>query len=559
MLRRVKHQGFHLRTTLVFTYFLVALVAVIAAVGVALPLLQNYQEGQVQETNKRAVLDYARGFDTIRNTLLNTNPKTNTSNPFRDYFATNLTPNAAKATLTWPTNPSIETLRQYFATLANGRRLLVLTDRDHEVKVDTETDPNLSLEGETLPDVKMPPAPTPQPTGSQPTTPPIPQAKVTTSTGRQLTLIYRSIGGTGAPNLFGLNTQGTPIVYILAMYVPVEHTKEVWGDLTLILALPALIALALSLLAGFLLARNLSHPLVRLTQATHAVARGDYEQQVLPEGGYELHQLAQSFNQMTLNVAESQRMQRQLIANVSHELKTPLTSIQGFSQAMVDGALRRPADFARPAEIISNETARMIRLVNGLLELSKLESGQAALYLHELDLAETLRNCIESFMPKAEANQVTLTARFGPSLIVKGDSDRLRQVFNNLIDNALKYTPAEGRIEVKARRQAVNIVISVSDTGSGIPAVDLPHIFERFYQADKSRRRDLAVEGSGLGLAISKEIVLAHGGKIDATSHEGSGTTFQVMLPAQPPVQPPTEESRLSPLTAELVSHPSGN
>ncbi len=542
MIGRTKTNGLHLSTTLILTYFFVALIAVVAAAGVALPLLQHYQDDQRTESHRSTVLEYTQSYDRMRNSLLQ---RTNSSNPnpFRDYFSQNIT--STNSAHLWPATPPVEIVRQKFNDLATsyGRRIVVFTERDHEVKVDTEPDPNLSLQGETFPDIKIPlntsqtnPAPKTSSSGTQNNSAPF-ETKITSPSGQELSLIYRSFNNSDRPNLFGLTAQQQPVAIIIAEVVPFPEARPVWGDLSLILVVAALAALTVSLIVGFLLARNLSRPLVHLTEATHAVARGDYDQQVSPEGGYELNQLAQSFNQMTRNVAESQRMQRQLIANVSHELKTPLTSIQGFSQAMLDGVLRRPEDFARPAEIISNETARMIRLVNGLLDLSKLESGQAALQLRQMNLAEMLKNCVESFAPRAEAGQVSLLAEFSPPLLLNGDSDRLRQVFNNLIDNALKYTPPRGYIRVKAHRSGPNIVVSVSDSGAGIPAVDLPHIFERFYQADKSRRRDLAQEGSGLGLAITKEIVTAHAGKIDATSQEGHGTIFTITLPALEPSQ----------------------
>jgi two-component system sensor histidine kinase ResE len=257
-------------------------------------------------------------------------------------------------------------------------------------------------------------------------------------------------------------------------------------------------------------------------------------------------------------VDKSQRIQRQLIANVSHELKTPLTSIQGFSQAMLDGILRRPEDFVRPAEIISHETARMIRLVNGLLELSKLESGQAALNLTELDLARVLQNCADSFAPQAYSNEVKLLTDFKSPLPLNGDPDRLNQVFSNLVHNAIKFTPAGGTIRLAAYRTGSSVVVTVTDTGAGIPAADLPNIFERFYQADKSRRRDQADEGTGLGLAISREIIQAHGGKIEATSELNKGTQFVVTLPVlvRSSVQDrPTEPLKLPGKSVEFVKN----
>ena len=538
----IRNGGWHLSTTLILTYFFVALLAVVAAGAVALPLLQHYQDDQFKESQTNTLLEASRGYDNLQTLLAN---RSSTTNPFVAYMSLNVTNvNTARR---WPDTPPIDVVRQKFNDLAasSEHRLLIITQNDQVVQVDTESNAQISLQGQKLPEVKIPA------TASQ-----LPfQITITTASGHKINLIYRGFSGVNKPNLFGLTNARQPLPLIVAEEIPLPVERDVWGDLALILIVAALAALAISLIAGFLLARSLSHPLVKLTDATHAVARGDYQQRVVPQGGQELKRLAESFNQMTHNVAEAHRMQRQLIADVSHELKTPLTSIQGFSQAMLDGALRRPEDFVRPAEIISHETARMIRLVNGLLELSKLESGQAGLNLRQIDLAELLTNCVDSFQPRARSHKVSLQLEAKTALPLVGDSDRLRQVFNNLIDNALKYTDPNGRIIVKAGQEADNIVASVSDTGAGIPAVDVPHIFERFYQADKSRRRDLAEEGSGLGLAICKEIIISHNGKIEAASQQGQGTTFTITLPALPTsAQITTRTPIVTPETVPLKS-----
>jgi signal transduction histidine kinase len=528
MFKRLKYKGLHIRTKLILTYSLVALLAVLASGAVALPLLQSYQDSRTDEERQRKILEYSNQLDTVFNVLRN---RQQLMNPLREYFSTN--PNSNPNQRSWPEAPSIETVRQKFHDLAEAYniRLLVLIQNSNTVKVDTGPEPN--LQEQSLIDQNWT-LPTPQPNTNT-----VRLARtdgtITLANKQQYNLILRIIPDeNSAPNLFGLDNRGKPVRFVVAMIVPEVAAPQAWRELTPILGLAALVALVVSFVAGLLLARNLSRPLIRLTQATQAVGRGDYQQHVSPEGGYEMTRLAESFNHMTQAVARSQRTHRQLIANVSHELKTPLTSIQGFSQAMLDGALRRPEDFAHSARIISHETARMIRLVNGLLDLSNLESGQVALQLHELDLSKVLKRCLESFEPSAETAEITLQSDFSAPLLLQGDADRLNQVFNNLIDNALKYTPAGGTIQISARQQGSRIVATVTDSGSGIPTVDLPHIFERFYQADKSRRRDLADEGSGLGLAICKEIITAHGGSIEASSTEGKGSQFTLSLPALP-------------------------
>jgi signal transduction histidine kinase len=199
---------------------------------------------------------------------------------------------------------------------------------------------------------------------------------------------------------------------------------------------------------------------------------------------------------------------------------------------MLDGALRTPDDFSFAAGIINKETERMIRLVHSLLELSKLESGQVKMAQDRVQIEEIVGDTLSSFEPQAQQQTVRFIKNLYPVPPMLGDQDRLRQVFNNLLDNALRYTPAGGSVTVSTRAANANIVITVSDTGQGIAPQDLPHIFERFYQADKSRSKEAG--GLGLGLAICKEIIAAHQGKIEVNSMVGKGTTFTIILPATP-------------------------
>lgn len=330
-------------------------------------------------------------------------------------------------------------------------------------------------------------------------------------------------------HLFGrLNGANTRQVIVSAIF-PRQPVPNVLGDLGFILAGAGLAALVVSLIVGFLLSRSISRPLIKATVASQSIAKGDYSHTLPLEGGYELAKLAESFNQMSNEVEQSQRIQRELIANVSHELKTPLTAIRGFSQAMVDGALRRPEDFAQPAEIINNETERMIRLVNSLLDLSKLESGQVKMAREELSLEDIFERSISNFEVRCQQQEVKFIRRYSNLPPVMGDKDRLRQVFNNLLDNALRYTPPGGTITITSQAVGSNIITRVADTGQGIAEKDLSRIFERFYQADKSRSKETG--GLGLGLAITREIILAHHGKIEVDSQPGKGTTFTITLP----------------------------
>lgn len=290
-----------------------------------------------------------------------------------------------------------------------------------------------------------------------------------------------------------------------------------------------LIALIVSIVLAALISGSVARPLQRIAEAATGVARGDYSQKATVAGPKEVRRLARSFNYMSEQVKKSQETQRDFLANVSHELKTPLTSIQGFSQAILDGAEQDPA---RAARVIHDEAGRMRRMVEELLDLARIESGQVAMARQRVDLTAILNAVVERLSLRAEESNVQIVTRLQPLPGLTGDGDRLAQVFTNLIDNALDHTPHGGTVTVSAAPKDSSVQVAVSDTGEGIPGEDLGRIFERFYQVDKSRARGAAGRrGAGLGLTITKEIVEAHGGSIRAESRNGQGATFRVWLP----------------------------
>lgn len=306
--------------------------------------------------------------------------------------------------------------------------------------------------------------------------------------------------------------------------------SQITSELTRAMIQAALIALVISLLFAYLISRWVAAPLQKMSRAAQAAADGQRAEVAL-EGPQEVRSLGKSFNQMTQKVHSSQQSQREFVANVSHELKTPLTSIQGFAQAILDGTTRTPESQKKAAQVIYDESGRMHRLVLDLLDLARLDAGTADLQRNGLDLAELLRKVVEQFLPMAHQAEVKLVKKIEPLPDFVGDGDRLAQVFTNLIDNGIKHTPPGGQVTLGTRRVGDWVEIAVKDSGPGIPPDEFSRIFERFYQLDKSRKGGPG-HGVGLGLAIANEIIQAHGGTLAARSAEGEGSVFIVRLPA---------------------------
>lgn len=308
------------------------------------------------------------------------------------------------------------------------------------------------------------------------------------------------------------------------------------------------VGVLVSLVLSIFIARSIALPLQRIAGAAGAVAAGDYEHRLQESGPPEVKRVATSFNMMIGRVESSRQAMRDFVSNVSHELKTPLTSIQGFSQAIMEGATYDEAARRRAASIIHQEATRMGRMVEDLLDLARIDAGQMELKKRPLDLAQILTSTVERLLPQAAQKQVQLIKKWNHLPPVTGDGDRLAQVFTNLLDNALRHTPEGGRVTISGQvvkglprsrygeagttsalsERGDFVEVGIADTGPGIPAEDLSRIFERFYQVDKSRKRG---QGTGLGLAITQEIVEAHGGAVRAESVEGVRTKFTVALP----------------------------
>jgi signal transduction histidine kinase len=285
-------------------------------------------------------------------------------------------------------------------------------------------------------------------------------------------------------------------------------------------------AIAAGVVMAVLLGRRLARPLAEIGSAARAVAAGDYRVRVPRRGPEEIASLADSFNQMAASLEEQERMRREFIANAAHELRTPLTNLQGYLEAMRDGVI--PADRST-FDSLWDEAERLVRLAASLDTLAEGDAAGGARAKTEIDVVESVRTALDLATPGFERAGLTVELALPERLPARANRDALAQVLGNLLQNATRYTPRGGRISVKAERRPANILVSVSNSGEGIPPDELAHVFERFYRVDKSR--DQAHGGAGIGLSIVQQLIEAAGGRVGAESHDGT-TRFWFALPA---------------------------
>lgn len=287
------------------------------------------------------------------------------------------------------------------------------------------------------------------------------------------------------------------------------------------------LAIVIALLLTFVLSRRMSSPIGVLANAARRLGQGDLSQRVQFQGKGEVKVLAQAFNSMATDLEHAEQLRRNLVADVAHELRTPLSNIQGYLEAIRDRVIKPNVATIRS---LNEETALLSRLVDELQELSLVEAGELKLIYQAEDIAKLVKQAVTPWQPQVAAREISLSLDLPDNLpLVDVDWQRVNQVLHNLLENAVAHTHKGGTINVAATTQGDWVEVCVSDTGEGIPAEDLPNIFERFYRVDKSRAR--VTGGSGLGLTIAKRLVEAHGGKIAVQSEMGKGSRFSFTLP----------------------------
>ena len=293
-------------------------------------------------------------------------------------------------------------------------------------------------------------------------------------------------------------------------------------------ALAGLVALG----AGLAIARLITRPLVRLRDATRALEAGDAQSRVGGHGAPgELGEVAEAFDRMAATLSREDQLRRALVADVAHELRTPVTILRAHTEQMLDDATSETGRRVPPGGVaqlasLHDEVLRLARLVEDLETLSAAEAAGLSLHRRCLDLADVAERALDLLAPQFEAADVGVAHDLSPSL-GDGDPGRLRQVVVNLLSNALKFTPVGGRVAVTVDVDGSLVRLAVADSGPGIPEEDLPHVFERFWRG----ARDQSASGSGIGLAVVAALVEAHGGRVLVRSEEGTGTEFTVWLP----------------------------
>jgi signal transduction histidine kinase len=329
---------------------------------------------------------------------------------------------------------------------------------------------------------------------------------------------------------YGVDGSVTALVY-LAMPLPAGGLPT---EMVLQLGAVFFIAVLLAVLAGMLLTRRILTPLENISQAAAAVSKGDLHQQLEEKHDIdELNALGRAFNHMTESLLQSDQAKRAFVADVAHELRTPLTVIKGTIETLEDGAMDDLAGRGSLLAAMQHETERLIRMVNDLLVLTRAEAEMLELDIQLLDLSVLASQRCQQLAPMAARQNVQLDVIVvdpDGSTRTLADADRVAQVLDNLLDNAMRYSPSGTTVTVTLSQEGAEVHCGVHDCGAGIPTQHLPFIFDRFYRADVSRQRSTG--GAGLGLAIARALILAQGGHIRAESIPGEGATIIFSLPA---------------------------
>lgn len=317
---------------------------------------------------------------------------------------------------------------------------------------------------------------------------------------------------------------------ILYLYIPLASVQEVFKEANLIITIVSLAVGASAILFGQRIVKKLTTPINEMERVAYQMSKGNFSEKVNVQSNDEIGRLGVAFNQMSEALKEEDERRKEFLGNVSHELRTPISYIKGYSEAILDGTVSNQEDAEKYLRLIHREAGRMQRLVRDLLDLAQLEGKSLPMDLQPLALAQLIEEALAKFEPFLQEKKLSFKKNLDPDIIIMGDQDRIEQVIQNIVENAIRYSPEHGEISVSLiKSKGDTCTIAIQDKGIGIPKKDLHRIGERFFRIDKARTRQHG--GTGLGIAIVQKIVQLHKGDFSIESEEGKGTTVYIKLP----------------------------
>jgi two-component system, OmpR family, sensor kinase len=357
-----------------------------------------------------------------------------------------------------------------------------------------------------------------------------------TDASRAEQFLGRVKGGRNGYRVFARHFSARGNTYSLVILQSLHPQKEMLEEVTETFAWVIPISILLASGGGYFLARKSLAPVVAMsTQAGRIGAANLHERLAVHNERDELGHLARSFNSLLDRLSESFERQRRFMADASHELRTPVAILRGEAEVALSQQARSLEEYRESLSVLHQEAERLTHIVEDLFTLTRADAGQYPLQPRDFYLDELVTECVHSARTLALAKKISLTFDGAPESPIQADESLLRRMILNLLDNAIKYTPEGGRVTVACRREGDEYALSITDTGTGIPAELRPHIFERFFRADEARSRSQSDGGgAGLGLAISRWIAEAHQGRLELTRSDSTGSTFTAFLPAKP-------------------------
>ncbi|WP_079509417.1 sensor histidine kinase [Mesobacillus jeotgali] len=316
---------------------------------------------------------------------------------------------------------------------------------------------------------------------------------------------------------------------IIYLYVPLAKISELTVDFSFLWLVGGVLFIIIAAFLGFKMLHRLTRPLAAMKQAADKVSGGDYSARVDIDSNDEIGQLAKAFNHMSESVQKEDEKKREFLADVSHELRTPISYIKGYSEAMETGMIKDPDEKNKYLKLINRESVRMVKIVEDLLDLSRLDADEYRLIKHPFPLSQHIDDFIVKYGPALKEKNIGLSLDLDPDVIINGDEGRMEQIFQNIIDNSIRYTKKGGTISIILTKHADGCKVEIADTGIGIPKEDIAKLTERFYRVNKARSR--ADGGTGLGLAIVDKLVKLHNGKMEIESSLGKGTSVKLYFP----------------------------